>query len=72
MVYYIYHSAFVIELKKSILIFDFYRFPSNKKKEKEEFFNITAAGRKEIPKDIFDYLFNNANEIAAIRERMRA
>ena len=39
MVYYIYHSAFVIELKKSILIFDFYRFPSNKKKEKEEFFN---------------------------------
>ena len=36
MVYYIYHSAFVIELKKSILIFDFYRFPSNKKKEKEE------------------------------------
>lgn len=41
-------------------------------KEKEEFFNITAAGRKEIPKDIFDYLFNNADEIAAIRERMRA
>ena len=40
MVYYIYHSAFVIELKKSILIFDFYRFPSNKKKEKEEFFNM--------------------------------
>ena len=39
--------------------------------EKEEFFNITAAGRKEIPKDIFDYLFNNADEIAAIRERMR-
>ena len=39
MVYYIYHRAFVIELKKSILIFDFYRFPSNKKKEKEEFFN---------------------------------
>ena len=41
-------------------------------KEKEEFFNITAAGRKEIPKDIFDYLFNNDDEIAAIRERMRA
>ena len=40
-------------------------------KEKEEFFNITAAGRKEIPKDIFDYLFNNADEIAVIRERMR-
>lgn len=39
--------------------------------EKEEFFNITAAGRKEIPKDIFDYLFNNVDEIEAIRERMR-
>ena len=38
MVYYIYHSAFVIELEKSILIFDFYKFPNNKKKEKEEFF----------------------------------
>ena len=44
----------------------------SKGQEKEEFFNITAAGRKEIPKDIFDYLFNNADEIAAIRERMRA
>ena len=39
MVYYIYHSAFVIELEKSILIFDFYKFPNNPKKEKEEFFN---------------------------------
>ncbi|WP_335995596.1 MBL fold metallo-hydrolase [Fusobacterium polymorphum] len=39
MVYYIYHSAFAIELEKSILIFDFYKFPSNKKKEKDEFFN---------------------------------
>ena len=39
MVYYIYHSAFVIELEKSILIFDFYKFPNNKKKEKEKFFN---------------------------------
>ena len=39
MVYYIYHSAFVIELEKSILIFDFYKFPNNKKKEKGEFFN---------------------------------
>ena len=39
MVYYIYHSAFAIELEKSILIFDFYKFPSNTKKEKEEFFN---------------------------------
>ena len=39
MVYYIYHSAFVIELEKSILIFDFYKFPNDTKKEKEEFFN---------------------------------
>ena len=39
MVYYIYHSAFAIELEKSILIFDFYKFPNNKKKEKEKFFN---------------------------------
>ena len=40
--------------------------------EKDEFFNITAAGRKEIPKDVFDFLYNNTNEIAIIRERMRA
>ena len=39
MVYYIYNSDFVIELEKSILIFDFYKFPHNKKKEKEKFFN---------------------------------
>ena len=39
MVYYIYHSAFVIELGKSILIFDFYKFPNNKINKKEEFFN---------------------------------
>ena len=39
MVYYIYHSAFAIELEKSILIFDFYKFPNNIRKEKEEFFN---------------------------------
>ena len=48
MVYYIYHSAFVIELEKSILIFDFYKFPNNKKKEKEKFFNrfINRADKK--------------------------
>lgn len=40
--------------------------------EKDEFFNITAVGRDEIPKDVFDFLYNNADEIAAIRERMRA
>ena len=39
MVYYIYHSAFVIELEKSILIFDFYKFTNNKINKKEEFFN---------------------------------
>lgn len=39
--------------------------------EKEDFFTITAAGRGEIPKDIFDYLYNNADELSAIRERMR-
>lgn len=40
--------------------------------EKDEFFNITAAGRDEIPKDVFDFLYNNTDEIAIIRERMRA
>lgn len=41
-------------------------------KEKEVFYNETAAGRSELPKDVFDYLYNNADEISAIRERMRA
>ena len=45
MVYYIYHSAFVIELKKSILIFDFYRFPSNKKERKRGIFLIDFIKR---------------------------
>lgn len=40
--------------------------------EKDEFFNTTATGRNEIPKDVFDFLYNNTNEIAIIRERMRA
>lgn len=40
--------------------------------EKDEFFNITAAGRDEIPKDVFDFLYNNTDEIAIVRERMRA
>lgn len=39
MIYYIYHSAFVIELKRNILIFDFYKIPANKKNEGEEFYN---------------------------------
>ena len=56
MVYYIYHSAFVIELKKSILIFDFYRFPSNKKKEKENLPNIIKAEDLELEFPKNEYL----------------
>ena len=41
-------------------------------KEKKVFFDVTAAGRNEIPKDVFDYLYSNVDEIAIIRERMRA
>ena len=37
MIYYIYHSGFVLELEKSILIFDFYRIPTDKKNEEESF-----------------------------------
>jgi len=33
MVYYIYHSAFVVELEKNILIFDFYKFSDHFNKE---------------------------------------
>ena len=40
-------------------------------KEKEDFFNITAAGLNEINKDVFYYLYNNTDEISIIRERMR-
>ncbi|MBF1206516.1 MAG: MBL fold metallo-hydrolase, partial [Fusobacterium periodonticum] len=32
-----YHSGFVLELEKSILIFDFYRIPTDKKNEEESF-----------------------------------
>lgn len=39
--------------------------------EKEEFYNRTAAGRGELPKDVFEYLYNNTNEISIVRERMR-
>lgn len=39
MIYYIYHSAFVVELKKHILIFDFYKIPNNKKNKEEDFYN---------------------------------
>lgn len=37
MIYYIYHSGFVLELEKSILIFDFYRIPTDKKNKEESF-----------------------------------
>lgn len=40
--------------------------------EKEEFFSKTAEGRNELPKDIFEFLYNNTDELTAIRERMRA
>ena len=42
-----------------------------KDSEKVEFFDTTALGRNEIPKDIFDYLFNNRDALSEIRERMR-
>lgn len=38
MVYYIYHSAFAIELEKNILIFDFYKIPESKKMEEATFY----------------------------------
>ncbi|WP_022819741.1 MBL fold metallo-hydrolase [Fusobacterium russii] len=38
MVYYIYHSAFAVELEKNILIFDFYKIPENKKMKENDFY----------------------------------
>lgn len=40
-------------------------------KEKAVFYNKSAEGRKEIPKDIFDYLTSNPDEMTKLRERMR-
>lgn len=40
--------------------------------EKEEFFSKSAKGRNELPKDIYEFLYNNTDELSAIRERMRA
>lgn len=37
MIYYIYHSAFAVELEKSILIFDFYKIPRAKENEGKNF-----------------------------------
>ena len=40
--------------------------------EKTEFYNKSAEGRNEIPKDVFDYLINTPLEMEILRERMRA
>ena len=40
-------------------------------KEKEDFLDKAAEGRKELPKDIVDFLSANKKEIKKIRERMR-
>lgn len=40
--------------------------------EKCEFYNKSAEGRNELPKDICDYLKENTLEINVLRERMRA
>lgn len=40
--------------------------------QREEFYSKTAEGRNELPKDIFEFLYNNTDELIAIRERMRA
>lgn len=39
--------------------------------EKQEFYTRAANGRKELPKDIVDYLAGNQVEIIYLRERMR-
>lgn len=39
--------------------------------EQAEFYNKSAEGRNELPKDIFDYLKGNTAEINLLRERMR-
>ena len=49
MIYYIYHSGFAVELKKNILIFDFYKFNENKKVEKNFFIdNFLKKNNKKI------------------------
>ena len=49
MIYYIYHSGFAVELKKNILIFDFYKFNENKKVEKFFFIdNFLKKNNKKI------------------------
>lgn len=49
MIYYIYHSGFAVELKKNILIFDFYKFNENKKVEKIFFIdNFLKKNNKKV------------------------
>ena len=49
MIYYIYHSGFAVELKKNILIFDFYKFNENKKVENFFFIdNFLKKNNKKI------------------------
>lgn len=38
--------------------------------ERHEFYDKVAEGRKELPKDIVDYLRNNQKEIEKLRERV--
>ena len=40
--------------------------------ERDEFFSKSAEGRNELPKDIYEFLYNNTDELSAIRERIRA
>ena len=40
--------------------------------EKYDFFTKAAIGRKELPKDVVEYLKNNPKEITYIRQRMEA
>ena len=53
MIYYIYHSGFVLELEKSILIFDFYRIPTDKKHEEESFISKFI---KRNDKKVYSYI----------------
>ena len=39
--------------------------------EKAEFYNKSAEGRNDLPKDISDYLKGNVEQINLLRERMR-
>jgi len=52
MIYYIYHSGFVLELEKSILIFDFYRIPTDKKNEILKWLNLNENIKYILSDDI--------------------